>query len=211
MWKEKERESWILFYSIPILSKVSPKQLLDYWALLPRAPYILSKTSIKESEIVDAYSLLFQFAVKTEEYFAIYETSLNLHIVGEHLAKYVLNWGPLFGESCYQFESANRYLLRAMKTAVGASLQVLRYLNKTRSVIELEKLILPGASEIFLMHYVDVFNKNHGDSLSVGSRHYFNFTELTNEEKGRISTFLQINNQPDSLLEPLSGFSRLLH
>lgn len=95
-----------------------------------------------------------------------------------------------------------------MKTAVGPQLQILRYLNLTRTVTELEKLVLPEATEVFLMQYANIFDTHNSDSLSVGCNTYLSRTLLACQEKTKISYNTQLNfNSP---LEPYLGFSRLL-
>lgn len=46
LWKAKEWEAWILFYSIPLLSKVAHSSLVAYWSLFVRSLYILLSTEV---------------------------------------------------------------------------------------------------------------------------------------------------------------------
>ena len=47
----------------------------------------------------------------------------NVHIL-LHLARSVLNWGPLFAHSAFGFESGNCELLKAIHAAKGVHHQV---------------------------------------------------------------------------------------
>lgn len=57
------------------------------------------------------------------------------------------------------------------------------------------------------MQYEDLFESVHRDGFSVESNHYFCNMDVTDEEKGIISDYLQV----DFLLEPEFGFLRFLY
>lgn len=150
LWKGKEWESWILFYSLPIFGEIATPELVEYWSSFVQSLYICLSVEISHDDLRKVNEMLLEFRFKTEVFFGIFEMTFTLHLVVEHLAKQVVNWGPLWATSCFPFESANRSLLRAIKSPVGVNQQIIRYLNLCHTVLELEKKVLPSASEFLL-------------------------------------------------------------
>lgn len=209
LWKGKEWEAWILYYSLPILSKVADKTLVEYWSLFVRSLFICLKISISHEELLSAREMLYEFGIRTETYFGIYEASYNLHIIVEHLVDNVINLGPAFCSSAYPFEASNRHFLRAIKSAVGVNVQILRYLNLSQTILELEKRLMPEASEIFLNYYEEIGTI---DSFSIGNNHYFGSTGFNSEEINYVLNYFQFSGFDNESLsdEIFSCYLRLL-
>ncbi|XP_043461949.1 uncharacterized protein LOC122498329 [Leptopilina heterotoma] len=103
-WKAREWENWTLFFSIPILQKLLPKNIILHWALLVEAVYLLMKEEITNFEVDLADQLLHQFVSETEIIYTKTAMTFNVHSL-LHLAKSVYNWGPLWAHNAYSFES----------------------------------------------------------------------------------------------------------
>lgn len=70
----------------------------------------------------------------------------NVHLL-LHIVQTVLDWGPLWATSNFAFESANHYILQAIKNARGAPMQIQRYVNQGYCISMLEKAIFQNTSE----------------------------------------------------------------
>ena len=49
-WKAREWENWTLYFSLPILFDIVPREFLMHWSLFVEALYILSQAEIRNSE-----------------------------------------------------------------------------------------------------------------------------------------------------------------
>lgn len=155
--------------------------------------------------------MLLEFGFKTEAYFGIFAMTSTVHAVVEHFAHQVLNWGPLFAQSCYPFEYANRQLLRVIQSPIGVNLQIMRYLNLCHSVLELEKKILPDAPEVFAHYYNEISHKKSKDSYRLGENRYFSSSVLDNDEQDIIVRLLLSRNiAVDMFSSSTMIFNRLL-
>ena len=102
--------------------------------------YILVNDKIHISELNKANSMLNLFVAQTEDFYGLRAMTYNLHQC-LHVCKYVLNWGPLHMNSTIAYESANYYLLKAIKTSRGSTLQMVRYVNTNHTLVLLEDFI----------------------------------------------------------------------
>ena len=111
-WKSREYENWILYYSIPVLSKI-PRffAYVDHWNLFVEAFYLLSQSIISKQDILRADTLLKDFVASTEELYSKSAMSYNVHQL-TRLCQSVINWGPLQTHSGYPFEFYNGILVK---------------------------------------------------------------------------------------------------
>ena len=56
-----EYQSWLLYYSIPVLIDILPDVYLNHYALLVTSIHFLLGSSISDSELYQAESFLIQF------------------------------------------------------------------------------------------------------------------------------------------------------
>ena len=161
-WNAKDWENFILYYSLPLLSLVIDKDYLTYWSLFVEAVHILLGTRIPHSDIKKADQLLRQFVFETQEKLSISAMYFVIHQL-LHIAKSVRDWGPLWATSAFSFESANHYMMLAIKNAYGAILQIQRYVNYSFCLSILEKKVFKDASEIvkkYCLHTIQSRVKN---------------------------------------------------
>lgn len=129
-WKSRDWENWLLYYSLPVLSKVPgfKKQYLIHWSLLVNAIKILIRPGISKDDINSAHTKLEKFVTETQKLYGKKSMSYNVHQL-LHLAQSTLDWGPLLSHSCYPFESGNGKILKMIKSANGVVHQVCRTLQ----------------------------------------------------------------------------------
>jgi hypothetical protein len=108
-WKGAELRNWLLFYSLPVLRGVLPKEYLSHLALLVSAVYIYSSQQISSQEWAMGKCLLEQFYKEFSHLYSTKSTTMNIHML-KHLPECVRRWGPVWSYSCFHFENMNGYL-----------------------------------------------------------------------------------------------------
>lgn len=109
------------------------------------ALYILLKEKITLSEIDHADFLLHQFVCDTEMLYSGKLMTFNVHQL-LHLAKSVLNWGPLWAHTTYGFENGNGDLLDIIHAAKGVHHQVCRHIGFKFSLMAIKRKIYKHSS-----------------------------------------------------------------
>ncbi len=171
-WKGNEHRSWMFFYAIPSLINILPARYLLHYKLFVEAVYILSKRSIKSSELERADVNLKAFVGDFERLYGTMKMVYNVHQLS-HLVDSVKETGPLWATSTFHFESNNGKLISFVhgtkdvvkqiftKYSLSETLKeektptILKYLNlincKThfKSFKRIENTILAGKGNIF--------------------------------------------------------------
>ena len=147
-WKAREWENWVLYYSIPLLTPVvKNKKIMHHWSLFVRALHICLKADITYAELNVANELFNQFVFEAETLYSMTAMTYNVHQM-LHIAKSVYDWGPLWAHSAFAFETANRDVLSAIKSAKGVILQIVRHINLKQIENVLEEAVYPQSSAI---------------------------------------------------------------
>ncbi|XP_032458059.1 uncharacterized protein LOC116417910 [Nasonia vitripennis] len=155
-WKSREWENWILFYSVPLFNLVLKcKKRLRHWQLLTESLHIALQTKITYAELNDMNDMLCTFLSEAENLYTLTAMTYNTHQL-LHVADSIANWGPLWAHSSFCFESANYYLLRAIKCGRGVVQQIIRYINLERYVQMLEKIVYPNTTSRIEIFYKDI-------------------------------------------------------
>lgn len=83
--------------------------------MLSKATNILLQKSITKHDVVQAHELFLQYVFLFNKYFGVTSMVLNVHLL-THVAKSVLNWGPLWTHNAFVYEGRNRYLLQLLQS-----------------------------------------------------------------------------------------------
>ncbi|KAK6478319.1 hypothetical protein HHUSO_G20613, partial [Huso huso] len=113
-WKAHEWQAWLLFYSVPILKDLLPEKYYVHWCLLVEGIAILLGESIDSEKLAHCERIFRCFVQSMEELYGLQHVSYNVHLT-LHLAKSVLDWGPLWAHSAFSYESYNSCLLDYVK------------------------------------------------------------------------------------------------
>lgn len=124
--------------------------------------------------------MLRKFVFDVQEIYSIKEMTFNVHLL-LHMAKSVLNWGPLWTHSAFPFESENRNLLNAIKSAKGVTLQIVRHVNMLQSIKILERQVDPVASTIVKRFCDDISNKRTLKTTRITGIRYFGSGNVVHE------------------------------
>ncbi|XP_064461624.1 uncharacterized protein LOC135371566 [Ornithodoros turicata] len=125
LWKGQEFRSWLLYYSLPVLCGILPRQYLLHLSLLVRSLFLLLQDSLTYTDINTAQDLLTEFVVKYNMLYGDYNMVYNVHIL-LHIPRAVANWGPLWAHSTFVFESFNGVFVKSVKGNRGVAEQVLQ-------------------------------------------------------------------------------------
>ncbi|KAL7295045.1 hypothetical protein TKK_0011645 [Trichogramma kaykai] len=178
-WNAREWENFVLYYSIPLFSAIIDegisKKKFNHWLLFVEGLYIMLQDKISETELNRADMLFTSFVADMEELHGKRALTYNVHIL-LHLCKSVENWGPVWTNSTFCFESANRYMLQAIKSARGANHQVVRFVNMTHSIHVLEDFLYSKVNVNVRRYYEDV--------LSRKVSHYCKITDISYFKRG---------------------------
>lgn len=94
MWKASEWKWWLLFYAVPCLDEILPKEHHKHLCLLVSAIFLLLKDSITKYDIKKAMDKLSAFLFDMQQLYGESGMTLNVHKL-LHLPKSVLQLGPL--------------------------------------------------------------------------------------------------------------------
>ncbi|KAL7292272.1 hypothetical protein TKK_0013884 [Trichogramma kaykai] len=154
-WKAREWENFVLYYSITLLEPIISPKKFNHWLLFVEAMYIILQDTIKIEDLNLANKLFHTFVADMEENHGKRAMTYNTHIL-LHICRSVFHWGPVWANSTFCFESANRHMLNAIKCARGASHQIVRYVNLNHNLLVLENSLPPVESEHVLRYCNEV-------------------------------------------------------
>ncbi|XP_051157257.1 uncharacterized protein LOC127279133 [Leptopilina boulardi] len=146
LWKATHWKSWLLFFSLPILSKYLPNELLEHYALFINSIHTLLKTKITKKELDQCEENLLVFVANYHYLYHEEKMTFNVHIV-LHIVQSVKKSGPLWATSAFPFEN-NIYNLKQMingpksveQQIANKSLVQLRYQLTPRNPYLLDKV-----------------------------------------------------------------------
>ena len=111
-WKAAEFRAWLLYYCLPVLSDLLPPKYIYHLSLLVSTMHILLGDMIPVGDVDKAQKMLELFYELTPQLYGEEICTANMHIL-IHLSQCVKNWGPLWGYSCFGFESMNGHLRKS--------------------------------------------------------------------------------------------------
>lgn len=180
-WNARVWENWVLYISQILFSTRLADKYLKYWSLLVESLHILLKDEIKLEELDRAEKMLKKFVELTQTYFTPKAMTFNVHQL-LHITDSVRNWGPLWAHSAFAFEAGNHNLLQAVHCGNGAVLQIIRFINISNKVSEMEKRLFKDESEIVKTYCNNTFTRRVQKCLKVGKRTYFGAGEEVNTD-----------------------------
>lgn len=95
--------------------------------------------------------MLHRFVTESEKYFGVQTMSFNLYQI-LHICKSISSFGPLWAHSTFGFESANHFLLEAIKCARGVPQQIVWYVHINHSATIMQEKIYQDTSNIVKLY-----------------------------------------------------------
>ncbi|XP_043271923.1 uncharacterized protein [Venturia canescens] len=123
-WKASEWRNWILYYAVSCLTGIIGNEYLSLFCKLSEALHILNGDSINREEMDRAKILIEQFVAEYQTIFGCENMTYNVHIL-RHLCDTVENWGPIWCNSAFIYESYNRKIAEAVNSPTGRPLQIM--------------------------------------------------------------------------------------
>ena len=116
---------WMFYYSIPTLKGILPERHFKHWLKLVMGVSILLGENIAPLQISESEKWLTEFVQEMESLYGTNNVTFNVHLC-LHLPNTVRNWGPLWAQSAFVFESYNGVLLDMIKSSQGVALQIMK-------------------------------------------------------------------------------------
>ena len=132
-WKSSEYRNFLLYWGIPVMSKILEKSHLIHFCLFVKAIFLLSQESIKPEDLLLAETLLFKFVGDFAENYSLRYMTLNVHQL-VHLTDMVRHAGPLFANNCFIFEDLNGFIVSHIHGTQGIDSQVVRTINMIQAL-----------------------------------------------------------------------------
>uniref|UniRef100_A0ABD2W9L0 THAP-type domain-containing protein n=1 Tax=Trichogramma kaykai TaxID=54128 RepID=A0ABD2W9L0_9HYME len=178
-WKAREWENFVLYYSPVIFSDLLSPRKMQHWLLFVESLYTILLDKITFEDLNRADENLHTFVSEIE---SVYEDvrlmTFNVHQL-LHVCTSVGNWGPVWSNSTFSFESANHYVLKSIKCAKNVSEQVMRYVKMCHNVSVLEKHICRTAENEVMRYCNDILRSKAQHVIVFNNILYF--TPLKNE------------------------------
>lgn len=162
-YKAREWENFILYYSYPVLSSFLNKTKFQHWLLFSNSIYILLQDKISYSDLQFAKESLVTFVKEYNKLYTTAKMKFNVHLL-LHLVQSVENFGPLWSQSTFSFESANHIILKAIHSANGVTHQIVRFVNIKHCSHILRANLKTHVSHLLQEYYDDFFNGNRVSS-----------------------------------------------
>lgn len=143
LWKAKEWRYWLLYYALPCLQHVLPRQYHNHFSLLCQGIFLLLKKKVQMSDITASEALLERFLHQVAPLYGEVAETSNIHLL-KHLPKSVSKLGPLWATSMFPFENCNGTLLKFITASKGAPQQVAeRWVMRQRLLLTTAATSLP--------------------------------------------------------------------
>ena len=150
---------------------------LKHWSMLAEALYMSLQECITNTEINQIHQKLTTFVSEAEDLYSLTAMTYNTYQL-LHISESIRDWGPLWAQSAFCFETANHKLLCSINSAKGVIQQILRHLNLHRTVERLQQIVYPNCSETVVQFCEDIAN--------IQTKKIFKLSDITYFGRGKI-------------------------
>ena len=190
-WKASEFRTWLLYYSLPLLTDFLPPLYVHHFSLLVTAMHILLKQEISKHQISVADAMIDAFCKLLPELYGEDSSTANAHCL-THLTKYVRLWGPLWTHSAFRFESMNGHLTRTFHSQTQIHDQLIFSVQVSQALQHLSTYLINNEDEKTLEFLSFCRNSLPRKNMFQIAPHVYiigrlHYTNLTNEEHTAIS------------------------
>ncbi|MGH0172098.1 UNVERIFIED_CONTAM: hypothetical protein FKN15_062537 [Acipenser sinensis] len=138
-WKVTKWRAFLLLYSPVILKNILQRKFYNHWILHACSLHILLSCVTTEDQLNCAELCLIQFVSQIPELYGIENCFYNSHLL-EHLTQSVRDWGLLWANSAFVYESTNGKLLDLFYGTQAVPCQICRNYLHTKELFELMTL-----------------------------------------------------------------------
>ena len=132
-WKASEYRNFLIFYSVPVMIDILPKEQLAHLSLLSHSIHKLLQHSISNDYLEAVERMIFTFCEQFQEIYGKRYMLSNVHQL-LHLCIDVRNLGPLWTHSCFPFEDKNRFILQLIHVSQKIEFQLNSAINIVQSI-----------------------------------------------------------------------------
>ncbi|XP_026289499.1 uncharacterized protein LOC113214374 [Frankliniella occidentalis] len=158
-WKANEFRSFLLFFSLIILSQCMKKEYFQHWTLLVSAFYLLLQDFVSETDVAKANLLLRMFC---RSFPVLYKHEFYTYYIHQlcHLGLTVQRYGPLHTNSAFMFESFNGTLAKYIHGTKNQGKELVNNINIAFGVEILRTRTFYGTSAT--QNHIDFKNQIQG-------------------------------------------------
>lgn len=202
--KANEKRSLLLFYLPLALSGIQKQKYVDNLCMLSSIVFMLSQKEILPTEVVDAEENVRVFIRNYERLYGRSNVTFNVHLL-QHLPEVVRNLGPVWTQSCFVFETNNRYLVQGVMGTVNVVPQIIKKYILRKSQETNDEGVHLGVNKISLL------GRAHRITLADELRKVVDMEALEVHYRLRInsaiytSSYYKSTNSIDSFVEFVSG------
>lgn len=113
-WKAHEWMNWMLYFALPSIINVMPKQFLEHFLILVTTISRLLRNNIDQKTLEKCEEDLREFVINYERLYGKKKMVYNVHLL-LHIVDCVRNFGPLWGFSLFPYENMNGFLKNCIK------------------------------------------------------------------------------------------------
>ena len=154
-YKASEYRSFLLYYSLPILSDILIEDYWNHYALLVISIHNLLQTSISENQLLCCEQMITKFCSQFEDLYGRRYMTANIHGL-LHLTDCVKELGPLWVYSCFHFESQNGVLKSLVHGTQQVEKQIISSFSYQKNLPAAAEELIPEASA-----YTEAFEQLH--------------------------------------------------
>ena len=170
-WKASEYRNWLLFYSLPVMFSILPKEYLAHHMLLVEAVYTLLQCCITTTMINKVEKLIQHYCFKFQFYYSERYMTANVHYL-LHLLEVVQKLGPLYVYSCFPYEGTNGHLLNCIKGTQHVDSQILETVSISQGLTYIARQYLAPDTEASLLYRSMKATRYESNKLEIKERCY---------------------------------------
>lgn len=177
-WKASEFRVFCFHYAIPVLEGIMRFDYLEHFLRFVTAVSLLSSDLITQNMIDTARDLLHRFVQEFQVLYGAQFCSINIHQL-LHLPDCVLNLGPLWAYTCYEYEDLNGQLLKLIHGTTHIDTQIAHSQYQFIKMIKLVEALPDGDIRDFCLRkkkQVRIIEQLYAHCYSVGT--YKDFPEV---------------------------------
>lgn len=230
-FKATELMCYLWYYLRYSLIGILPTKVIKNFEKLAVSSYILCKTEMSISEIVQACRLLKEFVTEFEQIYGPGSITMNIHLLS-HYESMILNCGPLWSYSMFGFETNIGHLKKLISGTTDVLLQIAKkYINlrqvlyerdnkseekkinfyqKTSIIIDENQAycgvirntgMIPCDKELNIWRRAKVKGECYSSTTAIHTKSIDYFIKLNSNAIGKIVFFFGIEEEPKLLLE----------
>jgi len=170
-WKGSMWRNWLLFYGCVCMKDLIPQKYLDHFALLSHATFLMCEVEVHPQNFTLIRTLLLQYVKLFEQYFGINNMYYNIHLL-LHFCESLMNLGPLWCYSTFNFESWNRKCVSLHVHAPKGAVKQIAYRHLIKQLVNYYIDSGLNVSSSTIEQLKSMLRKSRSITHSIGDVHF---------------------------------------